>query len=173
MMMTDKTPKRDNRGRWRANSSGNPRGRPRAINTTGFDEDLHVFGATIVEMTVGGQPVQLTISEALNHKLYHAAMKGDTRAALALRKAIDDANDRYSTMIGEVLALTQEIHHLPASEEKDALFEILLRSSDALESIANRVRIKNRSYSNDRRKQEQRHKTAAQKRRQSKIDPLS
>jgi len=83
---------RDARGRFLPGNTGNPKGRPRKNDDMiGADASGYVFGKTIRKLNMNGKAVEMTHSEALNHKLFQLAMSGDTRALIHLQKYIDEA----------------------------------------------------------------------------------
>jgi hypothetical protein len=59
----------------------------------GADASGYVFGKTIRKLNMNGKAVEMTHSEALNHKLFQMAMNGDSRAVIHLQKRIAEDSE--------------------------------------------------------------------------------
>ena len=74
-------------GRFRTGQSGNPKGRPRSVPKPTASAFEIVFNLRIA-LTRNGQPREVTIEEALQQKIYQAAIAGNRAARKEVLKMI-------------------------------------------------------------------------------------
>ncbi len=77
--------------RFQKGQSGNPRGRPRRRPETKSSEEVSPFEILLdkkLTVTQGGVPREVTVDEALQHRTYQAAIKGERPAQRQVMKMI-------------------------------------------------------------------------------------
>lgn len=137
-------PARDSRGRFLPGNTGNPRGRPKKNpDMIGIDESPYVFGKTVRKLNMNGKAVEMTHSEALNHKLFQLAMNGDTRALIHLQKLIDESNQIVAEAPIGALEWIDRAHAEPDDRKKDRIVERVMGIKDMLAALNFAVALKN------------------------------
>ena len=76
-------PKRDARGRWLPESTGNRNGRPRKLSRIDTGDTMR-FKNELLEVPTPEGPWMMTREAAVQHRLYEAAMKGNVQALIFL-----------------------------------------------------------------------------------------
>lgn len=75
-------------GRFSKGKSGNPKGRPRAPKETGTGSAFDIVIDKTLTVTHGGQPREVTVEEALHHRIYLDSIAGSASARRQLLKMI-------------------------------------------------------------------------------------
>ncbi len=75
-------------GRFSKGKSGNPKGRPRAPKKTETGSAFDIIIDKTLTLTYGGQPREVTVEEALQHRTYLDSIAGSASARRQLLKMI-------------------------------------------------------------------------------------
>jgi hypothetical protein len=104
---------RDEKGKWKPGTSGNPKGRPKRLTLSELVDKLARRQRTVVRINEGGKQSTVTMTKrrALAERLLSMALNGDMRAIEYLGERLDP---RVKTVEADDTGGGPKIIHVPA-----------------------------------------------------------
>lgn len=130
---------RDKKGQWM--KSGNPNGRPKKVPDLDMS-DIYNFSQSTMEVTIGGKTVIMTKYEALNHKIFETALKGDRVAQKFCLEKFEEAEMSQEFVRLRVEQFFERYYDDPSAISEDE-FRLMKLAMESLEGRYSKLRTRN------------------------------